>query len=142
MTLVRLDENISFKIAKAWRVLDLTKELQFETPKERRELGYQDVDWISAFASRGGKCLISGDAKMRNIVFERAALQASGLIAIFPPAGHFFRDLRAAGQAGYLTRWLLVIQDIATTADVGEHFRLPADFSADRGRVLKLPQLV
>lgn len=124
--IIRFDENISRRIVEAIRSLGPSPDLILEHPSERAEAGRADVDWISEFAARGGRCVVSGDEKMRNRPPERAALQAAGLVAIFPPESRFWKPLLAYGQAAFLIRWFRVIEEITRNAEPGAHFRLPA----------------
>lgn len=125
MTLIRFDENISFRIPAALRELRLPADIIVESSSETGEQGLADVDWITAFAARGGKCVVSGDERMRDRPPERAALESAGLVAIFPPEGRFWKVLGLMGQAAFLIRWFPVISELAQTAPAGSHFRLP-----------------
>lgn len=125
MTLIRFDENISYRIPLALRQLRLPTAITLEIPEEVDEAGLGDVDWISSFARRGGRCVVSGDEKMRDRPPERAALEEARLVAIFPPEGRFWTPLGMFGQAAYLTRWFPVIAQLAQEAELGAHFRLP-----------------
>lgn len=141
MTLIRFDENISRRIPDALRQLRLPDEIEVESAFDAAALGQADVDWITAFAGRGGRCMVSGDERMRDRPAERAALQASGIIAIFPPEGRFWTPLRLYGQAAFLIRWFEVVSRIAIDADEGTHFRLPQSWTVDRDAVRTLPRL-
>ncbi|MDO9472315.1 MAG: hypothetical protein Q7J28_04610 [Caulobacter sp.] len=125
MTLIRFDENLSYRIPNALRELRLPPDITIETPAQADEQGLDDVDWITAFAARGGRCVVSGDEKMRDRPPERAALESAGLIAIFPPEGRFWMPLSTLGQAAFLIRWFPVIAELARSAEPGAHFRLP-----------------
>jgi hypothetical protein len=72
---------------------------------------------------------------------ERAALEASGLVAVFPSTKQFFDGLRKWGQAAYLTVWFPVVLDLAQNAAPGTHWRLPPSFSGDRTSVVELRPL-
>jgi hypothetical protein len=122
---IRFDENISYRIPDALRKLRLPREIVVESSAEAGDQGMGDVDWITAFAARGGGCVVSGDERMRDRPPERAALESAGLIAIFPPEGRFWMPLGMLGQAAFLIRWFPVIAELALTADPGSHFRLP-----------------
>lgn len=125
MTLIRFDENISYRIPAALRALRLPSDIVVESSSEAGEQGMGDVDWITGFAARGGRCVVSGDEKMRDRPPERAALESAGLIAIFPPDGRFWGALSIMAQAAFLIRWFPVIAELARTATPGSHFCLP-----------------
>lgn len=141
MTLIRFDECISWRIVKALRELKLPAGIDLETPHEREENGLLDADWIPAFAERNGKLIVSGDARMRNVQLERAALEASGLIAVFPSSKKFFDGLGKWGQAGYLTTWFPSIVRLAKEAPAGAHYRLPDSFSGKFDSIVELRSL-
>jgi hypothetical protein len=126
--LVRFDENISPRIPAALNALVLPLDVRVESATSAGEAGAADLDWIASFSARGGRLLISGDEKMRDRPFERAALDSSGLIAVFPPEGRFWQPLKLFGQAAFLIRWFPTIIELARTAEPGEHFRLPSNF--------------
>ncbi|MFO0284777.1 MAG: hypothetical protein ACK51C_00605, partial [Brevundimonas sp.] len=90
MTLIRFDENISRRIPDALRQLHLPDGVTVESAHDANAVGHSDIDWLADFARRGGTCIVSGDERMRDRPAERAALQASGVIAVFPPEGRFW----------------------------------------------------
>lgn len=141
MTLIRFDENISRRIPDALRQLRLPDTIEVESAFDASALGQADVDWLVAFADRGGRCMVSGDERMRDRPAERAALQASGIVAIFPPEGRFWTPPRLYGQAAFLIRWFEVISQIALEAEAGSHYRLPQSWTVDRNSVRTLPRL-
>lgn len=100
-----------------------------------------DVSWIEDFADRGGRAVVSGDARMRSVALERAALEASGLVAIFPSSKKFFDGLGRYGQIAYLARWFPVIEELARNASPGSHYRLPPNFSGEMDQVQELKPL-
>ncbi|MDB5440029.1 MAG: hypothetical protein JWM33_2456 [Caulobacteraceae bacterium] len=131
MTIIRFDECISHRIVDALRALSLPAGVSLESAQHQDEVGVADVDWITTFAARGGAAFVSGDANMRNVPLERAALEASGLIAFFPASKGWFEKLGKYGQAAYLMRWFPQVMDLTKRAEPRTHFRLPASFSAD-----------
>lgn len=130
MTLFRFDENFSYRIPDALRAIGLPPEVTVEHPRERDELGQGDVNWITAFAERGGRCVISGDEKMRDRPPERAALQAAGLVAFFPPEPRIWKAFGRYGQAAYVIRWFPVMVEVARSAEGAAHFRLPGSWTS------------
>lgn len=141
MTLIRFDECISWRIVDALRALSLPREVTLETPQHRGEDGDLDVNWIEDFAQRGGSLFISGDANMRTTHLERAALEASGLVAVFPSSKQWFDGLKKWGQAAYLIAWFPVIVRLAAEAEKGSHWRLPPSFSGEFDSLIPLRPL-
>lgn len=141
MTLIRFDENISRRIPNALRELRLPEGVDVESAFDADALGHADVEWLISFSDRGGKCIVSGDERMRDRPAERAALEASGIIAVFPPEGRFWTPLRLHGQAAFLIRWFPVIARLAQESQPGEHFRLPQRWSLDIDAVRVLPRI-
>lgn len=84
MTLIRFDECINHRIVGAIRSIGLPRGVELETPHELAQQGQEDVSWIEDFSARRGTLVVSGDGNMRRVQLERAALEASGLIAVFP----------------------------------------------------------
>lgn len=141
MTLIRFDENISRRIPDALRQLRLPDGVEVESAFDANAEGLADVDWLTDFANRDGNCIVSGDERMRDRPAERAALQAAGIVAVFPPEGRFWTPLRLHGQAAFLIRWFPVIVELAQDSPPGEHFRLPMSWTLDRDSVRTLPRL-
>ena len=141
MTLVRFDENISRRIPDALRQLRLPNGVEVESAFDADAEGQADVDWLTEFADRNGSCIVSGDERMRDRPAERAALQAAGIVAVFPPEGRFWGPLRLYGQAAFLIRWFPVIVELAQQSQPGEHFRLPMSWTLDADAVRTLPRL-
>lgn len=141
MTLIRFDECISWRIVDALRALSLPREVTLETPQHRGEDGHLDVNWIEDFAQRGGRLFVSGDANMRTTHLERAALEASGLVAVFPSSKQWFDGLRKWGQAAYLIAWFPAIVRLADEAELGSHWRIPPSFSGEFDSLIPLRPL-
>lgn len=141
MTLIRFDECISWRIVDALKALSLPRDVELETAAHRNENGVLDVDWIPDFARRGGRLIVSGDARMRNVQLERAALEASGLIAVFPSSKQYFDGLKKWGQAGYLIAWFPTILRLAEEAPAGAHYRLPDSFSGKFESIIAMRSL-
>jgi hypothetical protein len=141
VTLIRFDECLSYRIVDAIRAMGHPPEFDVEHPNDRGQSGMLDVDWIPEFAARGGRCVVSGDPKMRGRIAERAALQAAGFTAIFPPRKGWYDDLRRYGQAAYLLRWFPTIMHVAANEPLGDHFRLPPTFDVEAGKIERLSKL-
>jgi len=141
LIIIRFDECINWRIVDALNALKLPVDIEVESPKHRQQEGMGDVPWIEDFAARGGRVVVSGDARMRNVALERAALEAAGLIAIFPGSKKTFDALGRYGQIAYLIRWFPVIEKLAREAPVGTHYRLPAHYSGEPEAVVELRSL-
>ncbi|MEI9889258.1 MAG: hypothetical protein WDN45_00175 [Caulobacteraceae bacterium] len=139
--LIRFDECISWRIVEAIEQLRLPPNVVLETAQRRNENGQADIAWIEDFAQRGGNLIVSGDASMRSVQLERAALEASGLVAVFPSSKKYFDGLRKWAQAAYLIAWFPVIMRLATEAPAGAHYRLPATFSGEFESIIELRPL-
>ncbi len=141
MTLIRFDECISWRIVDALKAIGLPRGVELESAQHRDETGVLDVDWIPDFAARGGRLVVSGDASMRHVQLERAALEASGLVAVFPSSKKYFDSLRRYAQAGYLLTWFPAILRLAEEAPEGAHYRLPQTHSGDFAALITMRSL-
>lgn len=141
MILIRFDECISWRTVDALKALKLPDDIALESSNHLQQNGMEDVSWIEDFAARSGRVVVSGDANMRRVALERAALEAAGLIAIFPGSKKFFDSLGKYGQTAYLIRWFPVIERLAREAPPGSHFRLPPSFTGDFESVTELKSL-
>jgi len=141
LTIIRFDECISWRVVDALRALNIAADIELESPRHRDQLGMGDVPWIEDFAARGGRVVVSGDARMRNVALERAALEVAGLIAIFPSSKKYFDGLGRFGQIAYLVRWFPAIEQLARNAPRGTHYRLPPSFSGEADQIEELRSL-
>ncbi|WP_271066742.1 hypothetical protein [Caulobacter sp. NIBR1757] len=141
MTLIRFDECINPRIVGALRAIGLPDGVVLETPQELGQRGEPDVNWIEAFAARGGRLFVSGDGNLRRVQLERAALEAAGLIAVFPGSMKWYGNLRRWGQAAFITAWFPAIVRLAEEGEAGTHYRLPQSFSGEFDSVEVLKSL-
>lgn len=137
MTLIRFDECINPRIVDALRAIRVPQNFQLETPQELAQRGQPDVNWIEEFAARGGRLVVSGDGNMRRVQLERAALEASGLVAVFPRM-KWYGSLGKWGQAAFFLAWFPAIMRLANEAEAGAHFRIPTSLT---GQFESLEQL-
>lgn len=140
MTLIRFDECINPRIVVALRAIRAPAGIELETPEELAQRGLADVNWIEDFAQRRGRLLVSGDGNMRRVQLERAALEASGLVAVFPHM-KWYGGLGRWGQAGFFMAWFPTIVRLAQEAEPGAHFRLPTSMTGHFDSVERLPSL-
>ena len=130
MTLIRFDECINPRIVDAIRAIGVQRDVELETPQELAQRGLSDVSWIEDFGIRGGRLIVSGDGNMRRVQLERAALEASGVVAVFPHM-KWYSGLGRWGQAAFFMAWFPAIVRLAKEADAGSHFRIPTSLSGD-----------
>lgn len=128
MTLIRFDECINHRIVDAIRAIGIPRGFELETPHELAQRGQPDIDWIGDFADRGGRLVISGDGNMRRVQLERAALEASGIVAVFPHM-KWYGNLGRWGQASLFLAWFPAIMRLAEEAEPGAHYRIPTSHS-------------
>ncbi len=133
MIFLRLDENVSHRIAEAAKVVGIPQDLKIETAHGQRESGLSDVDWVRRFAQRGRaqdvRVAFSGDGRMRENEAERVALEDAGVVLFFAPGKGFWRELRKEGQAAYFIRWLPKLLEIAKASNPGQQYKLPGSFT-------------
>ena len=131
MTLIRFDECINPRIVDAIKAIGFQREdVQLETPQELAQRGLSDVNWIEDFGGRGGRLIVSGDGNMRRVHLERAALEASGVVAVFPHM-KWYSGLGRWGQAAFFMAWFPALVRLAKEAEAGAHFRIPTSLSGD-----------
>lgn len=140
MTLIRFDECINHRIVDALRAIKPPHRFQLETPNELAQLGHPDVNWIEDFTARGGRLVVSGDGNMRRVQLERAALEASGLVAVFPHM-KWYGNLGRWGQAAFFLAWFPTIMRLAEEAENGAHFRLPTSLTGQFDSIEQLKSL-
>ena len=106
MIFLRLDENVSHRIADAARAIGIPQDLKIETAHGQRESGLSDVDWVSRFAQRGRsrdvRAAFSGDGRMRDNEAERVALEDAGIVLFFAPGKGFLARVEEGGTGGLL----------------------------------------
>jgi hypothetical protein len=131
---LRLDENVSHRIADAAERIGIPQGLQIEHPHRTKERGMKDIPWIKAYAARGKRgsirVVFSADENMRFNEPERLALQEAGLIVFFAPIP-WWRGLHRQGQAAFFLRWMLRMVEVAKVSAPGDQFRLPDHFRVD-----------
>ncbi|KRR11299.1 hypothetical protein CQ12_05600 [Bradyrhizobium jicamae] len=134
---IRLDENLSYRVAKALRAfladrsgLEVTWVRDFHPP------GTDDPSWLKAFAAEGGNAILSGDARILQHWPNLIAYMESGLISFFPPSS--FDDLKGFGQASLLLRWWPVIVEKTKLSQAGDCWRIPMTWTPDITRLERL----
>jgi hypothetical protein len=131
---IRIDENVSHKIADVAKAIGIPQGVIFETPFSRGETGVKDIPWIGDFATRGKptdiRIVFSADAFMYFDISERLALQDAGHVVFFVHQP-WWRDLARMKQASYFFRWFERVLEIAAGASPGDQFRLPKHFDVE-----------
>lgn len=140
MTLIRFDECINPRIVDALKAIGFQRDIQLETPRDLAQQGLADVSWIEDFSNRGGRLIVSGDGNMRRVQLERAALEASGLVAVFPHM-KWYNSLGRWGQAAFFMAWFPAIIRLAQNAEPGAHFRIPTSLSGEFDSLERLKSL-
>ena len=121
---IRLDENLSPRVAKA--VLALTENREgFEVSHVRQMHGpgTDDPDWMSAFVREGGTAIIWGDYNILRNWPNLIAYKESGLIGLFPPPA--FNGLVGYAKAALLIRWWPAILERVQLSSPGDTWRIP-----------------
>lgn len=98
------------------------------------------MNWIEEFSTRDGRLVVSGDGNMRRVQLERAALEASGLVAVFPHM-KWYNGLGRWGQAAFFMAWFPSIVQLAEDAEDGAHFRIPTSLSGEFSSLEQLKSL-
>ena len=122
------------------RAIGVPRGFELETPEELAQRGQPDVDWIGDFAGRDGRLVISGDGNMRRVQLERAALEASGIVAVFPHM-KWYGNLGRWGQAAFFLAWFPAIMRLANESERGAHYRIPTSLSGQFESLERLKSL-
>lgn len=121
---IRLDENLSPRVAKALLALTENRE-GFEVSHVRQVHGPKtdDADWMMAFAEDGGTAIVSGDYNILKNWPNLIAYKESGLIGFFPTPT--FNGLAGYAKAALLIRWWPAIVERIQLSSRGDTWRLP-----------------
>lgn len=134
---IRLDENLSYRVANALKAF-LAKRTGFEVTwvGDFHPPRTEDPVWIKAFANDGGYAIVSGDANIKQHWPNLIAYMESGLICFFPASQ--FSDLKGYGQASLLIRWWPLIVEKAKISQRGDCWRIPLSWTPDPTKFEKL----
>jgi hypothetical protein len=125
---VRLDENLSFRVAGAIRaILSNRTGLIVDWVRDEHPPGTDDPSWINKFSQDDGTAILSGDANILQHWPNLIAYIESGLISFFPPPN--FDKLRAYGQASLILRWWPSIVEKIKISKRGDCWRIPMSWS-------------
>jgi hypothetical protein len=127
---VRLDENLSFRVAGAIRaILSGRTGLVVDWVRDEHPPKTTDPSWISKFADDGGNAIISDDANILQHWPNLIAYMESGLISFFPPTG--FDKLKGYGQASLILRWWPCIVEKIKVSARGDAWRIQMSWTPD-----------
>ena len=125
---IKLDANISKRIAAALRSLERDQAIQLGSVAEDYEEGISDPDWMFRFREQGGIAMISGDHNILQDPVNLIAYTESGLISIWPPSG--YPKLKLFGQAAFWIRWWPAIKLRLQQSEAGSRWRIPLSWTA------------
>lgn len=129
MIFVRLDENISYKIAPAAELLRIPGQPAFESALKLGQRGLADEHWMAIFGRRGKqddrRIVFTADAFT---VQERVTAEVNAVTIFYTPT-RFWRPLGRLGQAAYILRWMSRSLDLAKVHAPGAQFQLPRSFN-------------
>jgi hypothetical protein len=127
---IRLDENISFRVANALKAF-MANKTGFEVSCVRDDHGPKtpDPSWLNKFADNDGDAIVSGDPHIIQHWPNLVAYLESGLIAIFPPPE--FLKLSGYGRAAFLIRWWPTIVEKIKMSERGRAWRPPMSWTPD-----------
>ncbi|MGY6531835.1 PIN-like domain-containing protein [Glycocaulis sp.] len=127
---IRLDENLSFRVAAAIRGFTANR-AGFEVSHVRDDNppGTSDPIWLKKFSDEGGSVVISGDPNILRNWTNLIAYRETGLIAFFPPTR--WDQLKAFGQAALLMRWWPAIIEKAKASNRGDCWRIPMGWTPE-----------
>jgi hypothetical protein len=104
-------------------------------PGEKGFGSKSDVPWIEKFAATGGKVIVSGNTRMKQVPHERLALTNAGMIVIFFESRwsnwNFFR------KSALLLHWWPVVAKKLRTAKPKEFWCIPCAWD-ERGKLREL----
>jgi hypothetical protein len=140
MSMVRFFENF----AKERQLRKLTGNFDIESakkytpiPTDDDYIAQNDVPWIRRFAKSGGRVIISGNTKMREVPHERLALIESGMITIFFEPR--WNNWSFFDKCAHLVHWWPKIDKKVRRAPKGSFWAVPLNWSAsDKGKLRKL----
>lgn len=139
---IRLDENISYRVARAL-VAALPERQGYEVTHviDVHQPSTKDPDWLREFAAQGDTAIISGDFNILRNWPDLVAYTETGLISFFPPPS--FEKLNRFGKAAFLIRWWPAIIEQIKLSKAGDRWRLPMKWepSHTEMKVLRDPRV-
>jgi hypothetical protein len=134
---VRLDENLSYRVAGAIRaILSGRTGLTVDWVRDHHPPATTDPAWIFQFAKDGGNAILSGDSNILQNWPDLVAYMESGVISFFPPSR--FEELKGYGQASLILRWWPCIIEKIKVSAPGDAWRLPWSWTPDVTAFTKL----
>jgi hypothetical protein len=134
---IRLDQNLSFRVANAVRAA-LPDRAGYEVTHidGQHPPGTTDPDWLRQFADQGGTAIVSGDYRILQHFPDLVAYTESGLISFFPP--HAFEKLGRFGKVAYLVRWWPAILEKIKLSQRGDRWRLDMSWNPSHASMILL----
>jgi PIN like domain len=126
---IRLDENLSYRVANAVKAIVADRDGFQVTHNTIVAQGVKDPHWLKKFASEDGDVIVSGDWNILQNWPDLVAYTESGLISFFPPSG--FGKLFGPGRASFIIRWWPAIIEKAKCSERGDRWRLPMAWTPD-----------
>ena len=121
---IRLDQNLSFRVARAViAALPDREGYVVSHVSDEHPPGTSDPDWLKKFADEGGTAIVSGDFSLLRNWVDLVAYTETGLISFFPPAP--FERLNRFGKVAFLVRWWPAIIEQIKLSKPGDRWRLP-----------------
>jgi hypothetical protein len=121
---IRLDQNLSFRVARAV-IAALPDREGYEVTYvgDVHPPGTSDPDWLRQFADEDGTAIVSGDFSMLRNWPDLVAYTESGLISFFPPPP--FEKLNRFGKVAFIVRWWPAIVEQIKVSQRGDRWRIP-----------------
>lgn len=140
---IALDENISPKLVRLVQCLSdhqLIGDHEVVSARSFRPINERgDAGWIERFSESGGKVIISGDARIRANLHERAALAQAGLITFF--FGGKWSGKNAIVKGAMFLNWWPRIEDYITKSKAGDCWEIPDHWNWRDFRDVSVKQL-
>jgi hypothetical protein len=134
---VRLDENLSYRVAGAIRAIVSGRTgLTVDWVRDHHPPSTTDPSWIFKFAQEGGNAIVSGDPNILQNWPDLVAYMESGLVSFFPPPR--FNDLKGYSQAALILRWWPCVVEKIKVSAPGDAWRIPLSWTADITAFVKL----
>jgi hypothetical protein len=133
---IRLDENLSFRIANAL-IAYMANRDGFEVSHNTFVAqGHKDPAWLIKFASDDGDMIISGDWKILQHWPDLVAFTESGLVSFFPPPQ--FGQMIGYARAAFILRWWPAMIEKYKVSARGDRWRLPPHWTPDQTKITAL----
>jgi len=130
---IRLDENLSYRIANALVAYMANKDGFEVTHNALVAQGEKDPSWLTKFAADDGDMIISGDWKILQHWPDLVAYTESGLVSFFPPAP--FGQMKGFARAAFILRWWPAMIEKHKSSQRGDRWRIPFTWTPDPTKI-------